>query len=163
MVSSIRYQNGTLYAGVTVSGGNDSAYYSSDGGMTWNDISEGLVSQIVDFIEYDGNLYATMWGKDTILVWQGGSSIGINNSNRNDLELKLYPNPAKEILSLDFTGWDQSEKQIRILDMEGRTVFTDIGYFNKNYQIPVKKLDRGFYLIKVSDRKNQFVKKFLKY
>jgi len=81
--------------------------------------------------------------------------------------IKLYPNPAGDLLNLRFNSESFSEKfTISISDITGRIVFHQDYPSNRRgtitQEIDIKHLDQGFYTIALSDLNNSKVFKFFK-
>lgn len=74
-----------------------------------------------------------------------------------DAEIKIYPNPASEKIFVHFKGW-VGEKEIKILDITGRSVFTN-KLVDNNYEIDITMYPKGIYLISVKNASDYVVKK----
>ncbi|MFN4881451.1 MAG: choice-of-anchor B family protein [Bacteroidota bacterium] len=72
----------------------------------------------------------------------------------------VYPNPADEYIILNSTTLEP-DAQIRIQDITGRTLFTQMLTGNKQ-QIDIRTLQAGTYLLSYQSPKNQYVIKFIK-
>lgn len=70
-----------------------------------------------------------------------------NCSNDNNTEIRLFPNPASDILNVD---WNKitGKKNIQIYNAIGQDVFTH-NELNNNTVINVKDLPQGLYMIKL--------------
>jgi PKD repeat protein len=78
-----------------------------------------------------------------------------------DFDLSIFPNPVKNILTVQFTS-DQN-KQIKIQDILGRIVWTSSQAGNLTVTIPVQSLAKGAYaLVVTQDDGRQTVRKFVK-
>lgn len=81
-----------------------------------------------------------------------GSALGINEAEVSALKIKIYPNPASEVIHIN------SEIQltkIEIYDVLGKQVFKS-SYLNK---INVENYNSGIYILKMYSVDNQFVSK----
>ncbi|MFC2101164.1 T9SS type A sorting domain-containing protein [Bacteroidota bacterium] len=161
-VCSINYQNGTLYAGVIVNGGIDSAYSSVDGGMTWTDMSEGLMSQVVSFLEFGGSLYAVQFGQDTILKWGGGIPQSIEHNENYSESIQVFPNPADDYVTVQFNNSGGLENQVQIVDIEGRIILYFEGIKHDHFKIDIQNLKAGIYFIETRNSRNSHISKFIK-
>jgi len=75
----------------------------------------------------------------------------------NGVEVKVYPNPADNVLFLSASA--EMKGVIRILDMNGRLLFTQEAT-GINLNIPLEKLTSGSYLLQIGEGKPiQFQKK----
>jgi hypothetical protein len=80
------------------------------------------------------------------------------SENELDDGIKLYPNPARDILTIDYSGIDPIS--IEIFSSLGQKIFTQ----NKiDYQghIQVSHYEKGLYLVKITDGKNVLTKKIV--
>ncbi|MEM6347253.1 MAG: choice-of-anchor Q domain-containing protein [Bacteroidota bacterium] len=61
-------------------------------------------------------------------------------------QLKLYPNPASTSVNIDFGQFTESPHQVRITDLQGRSVVTmDLNAGATQYKLPIGKLAAGVY------------------
>lgn len=83
--------------------------------------------------------------------------VTMNNEIKN-LQIKLHPNPAQEVLHLTA---DMPLNEVEIIDAYGRTVkrFTPK---SSDLQIPIESLKNGMYYLKVSAGNGYFSKRFIK-
>lgn len=68
--------------------------------------------------------------------------------------INAYPNPAEDLINLDFISSDAQQSVIRIADMTGRVVWSSEINCNMGINtitIPVSGFDPGIYMITVSD------------
>lgn len=83
------------------------------------------------------------------LILQYGINGPTENSSGDALRVKLYPNPTKDVLNIDFGARDNYE--VIVYNMLGsiQTQFlvTDVN----DYQINVSDLQEGFYLLQFSN------------
>ena len=63
----------------------------------------------------------------------------------------IYPNPAQDRVTLE--GLIVGEKyQIQIFDMSGKLVLTERTFGNGQNEIPLNDLERGYYILQVSNQ-----------
>lgn|GEM_PF-2315593 len=83
-------------------------------------------------------------------------------------ELSIFPNPVESSMSIDFSGFNESELSVRIVDLNGRTVFNSLRPLNDDssiFTIDVNEIDQGIYSVLVIDNSNQeilFTKRIVK-
>ena len=96
-------------------------------------------------------------GKD-YLIPTCESTIAANTTKTNSLsvisdknmKVKVYPNPVRSILNIEFNGAASSTKVIDIFSVNGRAVITQ--HTSENLaQIDFKQLNSGTYFIKIAD------------
>jgi hypothetical protein len=89
------------------------------------------------------------------LVITEGSTVGINDSERNDFEnANLYPNPANENVTLKYVSLDGGNHQISITDINGKLIFVQditVKKGNNEQQISLSGMNAGIYLVTISD------------
>lgn len=81
--------------------------------------------------------------------------------------VKVYPNPADEVLNIMYNPESfNKDMKATVSDISGRILFEDTYFPNRNEtvikEIQIRNLDRGFYIITLSDGINTKVYKFLK-
>jgi len=69
----------------------------------------------------------------------------------SDISLKIYPNPADEILNLKLSSLKAQQVQISIVDLNGRVINTYQQEVSQNtaMQINLSHLQQGMYMIRV--------------
>ena len=93
------------------------------------------------------------------------NSLGIENSIVNMENVVLYPNPASEYVSLDFSVKNNSTVQISVIDMLGRIAYskeTTLNTNNNSLSIPLSAVTSGNYLVKIlTDNNEAIIKKLI--
>ncbi|MDP4268033.1 MAG: T9SS type A sorting domain-containing protein, partial [Bacteroidota bacterium] len=97
----------------------------------------------------------------------------ICNSNifeklQQDPDIKIYPNPARKYLSIEYrsNNFSQTIYQIEILDMAGKVIYKDLSTYSpwNKISIPLTLLSKGIYFLRIninnSSDKNKAVYKF---
>ncbi|MGX5684434.1 reprolysin-like metallopeptidase [Chryseobacterium cucumeris] len=150
-------------AGTTANGVNTAnvdILWSTDNGSTWtilmtgtpNDGSESIT--IPDTLTNSGRIMIK--GSHHIFFDINNANISVKNSNEDaapsSTEIKLYPNPVKNILTLTNT----SNEEYKIYDMSGRLVS---GGNLESGTVNVNKLTNGTYIIQIAGFTKQFIKK----
>ena len=84
---------------------------------------------------------------------------------RNDL-IKVYPNPAKDILQIEWNTKYNAEaiRAIKIIDIAGKEVYLDTRQHVAPFllEIPIQHLSKGIYLISIDTDKSFAIQKFVK-
>ena len=114
-----------------------------------------------------------------IQIWVGGSVSGRFTSSLSDEftlnvqdtstlsntsfiasenNLKLYPNPAKDEITISSNNRIDS---YQILDVTGKIVLSNLQEQRLNYSIDVNSLSKGIYLIKIKIGNSSVIKKLL--
>ena len=77
--------------------------------------------------------------------------------------LKLYPNPVREALFLDWEDQNFDHMSLEIVNAAGQTLKTmELTAGNRFETIPVSELPKGMYFARVTADGGMFVKKFIK-
>src|SRR5690554_4889196 len=82
--------------------------------------------------------------------------VGVNN------HLKVYPNPAKDILEINIEDSDDAIQSYRIMDAQGRLVHEDKNLHQGKVQINIEHLSMGTYFIEVVTKEHAIQRKFIK-
>ena len=80
------------------------------------------------------------------------------NGNNNVNPLRVYPNPAKDNLTLETNSY--KEQNLEIINLMGQSVYTSI--IKKQASITIAAFPWGLYLIKLSNDKGTVVRRFMK-
>jgi hypothetical protein len=97
--------------------------------------------------------------KDIKLV----SSIGLNDVENNISSLNVYPNPVKDIATLDITLSENTNATIQVVDLMGRTVI-DLGTKSfkagqSSIELNTTNLSNGMYFVKINSNNGVATKK----
>ena len=89
---------------------------------------------------------------------------GINELNRNNLDITIYPTACKDYINLRVEGAKSINKaNVFITDLTGQVVYNK-NYSDMNYAaINTSGFSNGVYFITILNEKNSITKKFIKY
>ncbi len=87
---------------------------------------------------------------DTLVIYNQGTTTGINDLNQPDL--RIYPNPATDVIFLNVTAGN-----VEIIDNLGRVVRRQ--QLKGSNTVNVSDLRPGVYLLRVNDRVQRFIKR----
>ena len=145
---------------------------SSDG-SNWQEIGDvvaaGFSSEIKSYEFIDtrpvSNSFYRLKSIDFDGTYEYSDIINISRE-KEDFEIEsIFPNPTQEDLNITFEI-DQSRKiNITVIDITGRTIFTDIHSANKGpnmYTLNTTALTNGIYFINMSDGIHNSTKRFIK-
>ena len=76
-------------------------------------------------------------------------------------EVKVYPNPASDILSIDFSNSPAAVSNLRLVDMGGRLFWQRKAVREKQLTINVSNYQSGTYLLLIETSKGRLVKKII--
>ena len=80
----------------------------------------------------------------------------------SETEIKIYPNPSSDIVTVEVSDGISSEK-FRIVDVSGREIMSgDIRLKTSAANIDISSLQRGLYFLILSDKGNLITSPFVK-
>jgi hypothetical protein len=90
-----------------------------------------------------------------------------NNVLANEIEqeniIKVYPNPTKDKIEIEVSGFTKGSFSLKINDLLGRNLFeTESKGGQKSYSIDLQKLPQGTYFLNAEQGDKRFVKKIFK-
>lgn len=89
-------------------------------------------------------------------------TVGMNKEVQTLNKVSVYPNPAKNMLSIDLQSIE-NKVDIKILDLSGRTILENINNPIGNVEtIDISSLENGVYFILINDGTSQKTEKFIK-
>jgi uncharacterized protein YjdB len=90
--------------------------------------------------------------------------VSVNNSIPvGSGSISIYPNPAKDKVSIDFNGFNENEPvDIRIIDINGKLIFYKEYINEKSITVKFdKRFKGGIYFIRVQNNKNVITQKLI--
>lgn len=88
-----------------------------------------------------------------------------NNNFEIDNELKVYPNPSINLFNVSFYSNNSNLTKVMVYDLNSRLVWENTNTLNiglNNITIDLKKLNTGFYILKIIDGYRTSTKKLIK-
>ncbi|MBL4704200.1 MAG: T9SS type A sorting domain-containing protein, partial [Flavobacteriales bacterium] len=88
----------------------------------------------------------------------------IETSKKNELDVNIFPNPAKEKFTLNINATHNAKTSVTILDVNGKVVYNEnLGKISESYSqdIDISKLETGMYFVKVKQGKSVSTKKLM--
>ncbi len=117
--------------------------YSKDGGLNWVSIDAGIQRGSVKFLNpttgWAGYFSDGSGGTQGILKFSGDLSLAVNEASVKS-NLKVYPNPAVDVINLSA---DKEIKSVTIFDISGKKVKSS----TETKQINVSSLAKGTYIL----------------
>jgi photosystem II stability/assembly factor-like uncharacterized protein len=163
-VNCIVYQPGSpdgLYVGTDIG-----VYYLDNTTGGWIPFDNGLPNVEVFELQFSpGNLIdAATYGRGT---WQSPTYVNtsVNNVVSSNSVLKVYPNPATNMIKADADNMAGGNVAIAITDITGRTLLQETvnnntGHFVKN--LDISSLQTGVYFVTLKTNGSESTKKFIK-
>ena len=89
------------------------------------------------------------------VIQQGTLGITSNSESNN---IKIYPNPAKDYITIDSKS--NTAQRLEIINLVGQTVYSTT--INKKVKVNISAFANGVYILKLNSDKETVVKKFVK-
>lgn len=147
-----QYQNVEAYDADLIQSDNDSIVilYRKDGSHPWESIDftlKGKISAGIITVEniQSGDYALGVWDEDHASVEENSSELNIN----------IYPNPAKDKLHIGFNN--ETKGNIVITNQLGQVV-KEMNIDGKEITIDIEDLTSGIYFINVSNQRMKFLK-----
>jgi hypothetical protein len=122
-----------------------------------------LVNGGVDFpdVPTDDLNGAQRFGLPDIGAYEGASITSLEETTSGALRLSFYPNPVKSSLVINFQEMLTANPQVRLTDLQGRTLASWSGEAARD-QLNVSKLPAGTYVLEVTVDNRRYVGKLIK-
>ena len=99
-----------------------------------------------------------------------GDQVQLKESSSNILEkesmifkdLKIYPNPSNDVVTIDLPSAIENNINIAVIDTQGKQVKTQVLNTDNSNTLDVSNLQAGVYLIQISYDDSRIVKRFVK-
>jgi photosystem II stability/assembly factor-like uncharacterized protein len=142
-----------------VTGENGIILKTNNGGLTWENQISGTVNYLSSVYFTDPNKGFVVGDNGTILKTTNGGQVGLNENGISSKSIKLYPNPAKEKITIEslMTG----DTRLSILNLEGKVIM-ERQITNYQTQIDVSNLYAGVYIVKLKNKYIVEVRKLIK-
>jgi hypothetical protein len=124
-------------------------------GITISGLVEGKTYYARTYVANDSG---TAYGN--CIEFIAGGAMGINSSDIGFEEINVYPNPASEMLFIDFTSDSPVNPELKIFDNTGRLVFNETFILNNSgkhhLDIDISQFSNGIYFLELSERKTKW-------
>ncbi|MBN2274001.1 MAG: T9SS type A sorting domain-containing protein [Bacteroidales bacterium] len=114
-------------------------------------------------VQVNSNAFTiTVPALSTTAVLFSSITVGIEEHINLADEIKLFPNPVAENLTVDMNPDHAGNLEITIIDQSGRRIHSSQAYYDGNspVMIDISTLSEGFYLLTVKNNKVKSVKSF---
>ena len=113
------------------------------------------------YVENSGEI---RFGKGKVDAYQAVlkalETTGVSDFETDEFKVTLYPNPVSDVLYISILA-DSDNIAVELYDLQGRKLNQQVISFGVN-TIDVSSLASGYYFIKFSDGKRNYIKKFVK-
>ncbi|MEO0117273.1 MAG: T9SS type A sorting domain-containing protein [candidate division WOR-3 bacterium] len=128
------------------------------------DYNEGFAQPLVLNLE-NGRVYLTSEGKSRIFVFKGTpSALKTFPQEEMKIDLRLYPNPGKGFINIQYSPFKGEKGKFRIYDVLGRLV-KDLSPLKERGEILLSPanfpFNSGVYILRVETEKKSFLHKFI--
>jgi len=96
------------------------------------------------------------------LVRHADSSMGYNEMEIKENQLNIYPNPAKEYITVDISSENIENATVQIINLLGKVVYSETGIINNNIKIDIQNFESGLYFLSIENENSIMIKKFTK-
>jgi hypothetical protein len=134
--------------------------------LTTNNDSEEFISMGLEEINYYDRYFTTTLPELSLTSFVFNIDESLSNSsnylaNNNLLEVRLFPNPSEDEISLIFT--DYSTYSLNIFDLKGQKIMQKT-IFDNEASIDISEFQKGTYLLKISSMSDEktITKKIIK-
>jgi photosystem II stability/assembly factor-like uncharacterized protein len=136
--------------------------YSSDKGLTWNEINGGLLDSNVYILKTNGTrLFAgTEHGIFVADIVDTTSRVKWRKEEEEEVNLLVFPNPASAFLNVNFNIEDLSNPELNLFDLLGNevTLSTKITTSKNGFKLDIRNLVPGVYMVTLRSGQLSYVK-----
>jgi hypothetical protein len=112
--------------------------------------------------EHSNDNYITADYMGTLLLVDPEHTSGTSvNTFKKKVSIELFPNPAKECITVNFHKQYQANNHVEIIDMNGKSVM-QTSMMKSGEIIDISMLPGGLYNLKINSENGQINSKFLK-
>jgi hypothetical protein len=152
---------------VTVSVSNsNAAYIASESSLTiakdasveltisFTPLTEGTIEDVI--------MLSHEFGETTVGVTGIGELVTSIDTPQIDKEqVKLYPNPATDVLTIDLSDLNGKVLDLSVLDANGRPLFVKQGFKGSILKLDITMYENGLYLLRINDERSVVTKKVM--
>ncbi|MBM3434663.1 MAG: T9SS type A sorting domain-containing protein [Bacteroidetes bacterium] len=101
---------------------------------------------------------------NTGIAFIDGLQVGLpENLSGNSCDIFLYPNPAEDVINLNFINFEPSKIEIEFMDITGRTVERKLlDYPPVQVHFDLRSYSPGIYMIRLNYNDDRILKRFIK-
>ena len=123
-------------------------------GWLTNRYFRGLIDQI--------QIYNSSLNLAQIVAVQNNGITTINDLKTNSERVNIYPNPAKNNVTVSLNQLNESEiVNVTLFNINGALMYQNPGIDNPSFSIPLNNYANGIYFIKVQTNKETLIRKFI--
>lgn len=134
-------------------------FKTSDGGITWENQTSGNSINLTSVFFTNADTGYVVGGGGTILKTTNGGLVGLNEIGIMPKFLKIYPNPAKDIITIE--SFMTGDTPLSILNVNSQKIM-ERQISDYKTQIDISNLSPGVYFVKLQNRNTVEIKKLIK-
>jgi photosystem II stability/assembly factor-like uncharacterized protein len=141
-------------------------YKTTNRGVSWARFSKGSTNDNTGSTYRSSRGYITGKGGD-LRMFQGNpdtTNISVNDISSVEHELSIYPNPAKDVVTISFDVDGAQPVTMKIVDVQGRVVIrktTENAFDSYEKTISVSTLKPGVYFVHIETGSENIVSRFV--
>lgn len=117
---------------------------------------------INEFVVYTGNDVEDIVIDPEEWTMEKTGSIAVSiEETESPVYFTIGPVPVSDILNIYFLNSSSKQKEIRVIDLSGKTISTQYTYENA-FKCNASDLSHGIYIVQISDGQNILIRKFVK-
>ncbi|WP_430612952.1 S8 family serine peptidase [Flavobacterium sp. JP2137] len=99
----------------------------------------------------------------SLVVSSKGGNLSMDNATKLESELRIWPNPAKDFITIESTEENIKDASVSLFDISGKQLLTltNKAVYSSTWTIPLNDLSTGIYFLKFSNANGQVTKKIL--
>lgn len=141
--------------------------YSTDG-VTWSSVYDDVLSSNIT-VNNGGTIYfhVAPYFQGSIGTYlldvnlTRTTALGVNENQFAD-NIKVYPNPAKDFVTINSNDFDGELNQINLINIQGQSIFTSItSNQSKIINLPINNFSEGIYMLQLHTNKGILTKKLI--
>jgi photosystem II stability/assembly factor-like uncharacterized protein len=148
--------NGDVYSGATPSSSPGGLIFETVDGVNW--IYEITDQSINEMASYGDDVTFAVGDSGYIVVNVLPVTLDVDNVDYNNL--KVYPNPAQDKITLQLILADESK--LKVISTAGKEIPVKITQFNGTTVLDVSEMPKGVYIIRICETDNVQNVKFIK-
>jgi len=103
----------------------------------------------------DDNSPSTNKNQLSDVINYSSSLNSLSVAERTDCNVKIFPNPTKGKITIEFTMNSMSKYEIYLIDMQGKILYSQSPIENTNIEIDITSYSSGTYFLNVIDTKDK--------
>lgn len=143
----------TIFVYATING-KKSLFQSTDFCKTWLEINDGTlptnIASITGDMRTTGLVYMATGGRGVIYGLQSGNTSAKNTSGVQQLDVNVFPNPAKTYFNVSFYSNQSAKARLSIVNLKGEVVYSlqnAVHQGANNLHFATKGLSDGMYVL----------------